>query len=63
MMGLRTQFGVDLEAYISRYGTDPRQEHAPVIRKYAPHFQEQDGRLFLGEAGREILNTILVEML
>lgn len=23
MMGLRTQFGVDLEAYISRYGTDP----------------------------------------
>ncbi len=63
MMGLRTQFGVDLSAFREKYGWDPGRRYADVIKRYAPHFCEQDGRLFLDENGREILNTILVDML
>ena len=63
MMGLRTQFGVDLSTFRKKYGWDPEERYAEVISRYAPHFREKDGWLFLDEGGREILNTILVDML
>lgn len=63
MMGLRTRFGVDLDAFRQRYGFDVCQRYQGVLEKYQPHFHRKDGHLFLDEGGREILNTILVDML
>lgn len=63
MMGLRTRFGVDLARFKERYGFDPCQRYKAVIEAWQPHFHREKGRLFLDEGGREILNTILVDMM
>jgi oxygen-independent coproporphyrinogen-3 oxidase len=62
MMGLRTSAGIDLAAFQRRYGFDPRVRWAYAIEKWKPFFVIHE-RMALTEAGRELLNEILLDFM
>ncbi|MBP3853459.1 MAG: radical SAM family heme chaperone HemW [Erysipelotrichaceae bacterium] len=62
MMGLRTQYGVDIRAWNQKYRTDCLEKYKEVIRKY-DQLYVRDHHLICTEEGRAILNTILVDFL
>ncbi len=63
MTGLRTRFGVDIEAWQRRYGLDFFQRYKVVLEKYRNLLFVENGRLFVNGHGMEILDTILIDFL
>lgn len=63
MTGLRTRFGVDLDAWQARYGFNFFQKYQSVLEKYCHLLHIENGRLFVNGQGMEILDTILVDFL
>lgn len=63
MMGLRTRFGIDLVQYEKRYGFDLMNRYRDVIDRWSTFFRTGNGRLYLTEQGREVLNTILLDFM
>lgn len=63
MMGLRTMFGVDLNAFKTKYGIDLAETAAGIIPRYRDDLEICDGHLVCTETGMEKLNSILVDFL
>ena len=63
MMGLRTQFGIDLEQWNLKYHRNFLNEYKDVLEKYKNVLTIDNGRLFCKGHGFEILNSILVDFL
>ncbi len=63
MTGLRTRFGVDIEAWQERYSLDFYQKYQTVLDKYRNLLFFEDGHLLVNNQGMEILDTILVDFL
>lgn len=63
MMGLRTRFGIRVSDWNTRYGKDLLADYAAVWKKYEAFLQVENGFLFLNEAGREILDSVLLDLL
>ena len=62
MMGLRLARGISKITFQNTYGKSLDEVYPNTIRRYRSDgsLQETDDRLFCSEAGREILNTLLV---
>lgn len=63
MMALRTDEGLDIQAWNRKYHRDFEQEYAGVLKRYADVLKIRDGRICPTERGMEILNTVLVAFL
>lgn len=63
MTGLRTVFGIDVEAWNDKYQKDLEKEFAGVLRKYPDGLCIENGRLKATKKGMEILDSILVDFL
>ena len=63
MTGLRTRFGVDIEAWQARYGFNFFQKYQSVLEKYRDLLRVEKGHLVVNSQGMEILDTILVDFL
>lgn len=63
MMGLRTRRGVDEKRFESRFGLVPSEFLQNTMKKWESHFSVADGFLGLGDAGLDILNRILIDVL
>lgn len=63
MMALRTDKGLDVQAWNHRYQKDLEAKYAAVLDRYARELVFQNGHLSVTERGMEILNTILVAFL
>lgn len=62
MMGLRTQWGLDLTAWQQRYGRQI-SDFPQTLAAYGSYLIQEPGRLRVSEAGMELLNSILVAFL
>lgn len=63
MMGLRTSFGVDLNAFELKYGFDALERYHTVIERYKEELFVENSHLKCNEYGFHILNTILIDFL
>lgn len=63
MTGLRTSIGVDIAAWNRRYNLDFESRYSRVLRQYSSCFERHQEWISLNEAGREILDSILVDFL
>lgn len=63
MMGLRTRFGIDLDAYETKYGINILDTYETVLERWKAYFRTDQRRLYLTEQGREVLNTILLDFM
>lgn len=63
LMGLRTSFGIDLNVYQRKYGIDLMEKYADIWKKYQVCLENNPGFLVLNEQGREILDSILLDLL
>ncbi len=61
--GLRTIFGLNLNAWNKKYGFDFEARYPKTLERYADHFQLKDGYLSVDRKGMEILDSILVDFL
>lgn len=63
LMGLRTRFGVNIGQWNRRYGKDLEKRYAPVWKKYEEVLERKEGALILSEKGREILDSLLLDLM
>ncbi|WP_295567329.1 radical SAM family heme chaperone HemW [uncultured Holdemanella sp.] len=63
MMALRTRFGLNISSWNARYQLDFKTKYANVLNTYRSYFEYGDDRIYLNDAGLEILNTILVDFM
>ncbi len=63
MMCLRTQFGLDIKQWNSKYNKDFLKQYRSVLSKYASYIEINDVSCIVNEKGRMILNEILVDFL
>ena len=63
MMALRTRFGLNISSWNARYQLDFKTKYASVLNAYRSYFEYGDDRIYLNDAGLEILNTILVDFM
>ena len=63
MMALRTDAGLDLQAWNERYHSDFETKYADVLNRYRNELVLKNSHLSATERGMEILNTILVAFL
>ena len=63
MMALRTKFGLNIKEWNLKYQNDFKNHYATVLDKYREYFLYDSDRVFLNDAGLEILNTILVDFM
>lgn len=63
MMALRTKFGLNIKEWNLKYQNDFKKHYATVLDKYREYFLYDSDRIFLNDAGLEILNTILVDFM
>lgn len=63
MTGFRTKWGVDVQAWNTRYKDDFFARFGAVLKKWNGRFVQKKGRLALNEDGMEVLDSILVDFL
>jgi len=63
MMGLRTRQGVDRQRFARRFGSDLYPLIATVLGKWKDRFIQDDEYLRLDDAGLDLLNPLLLDIL
>ena len=61
LMGLRTEDGIEEDAFRAVFGVSLRGLSAETLRRREEFFQTTPGRLALNDRGRRVLNSVLVD--